>query len=144
MRSLLAPVLLRLLGTRFVQESIETFCFVQHDSLPISGWDLEWNAAAAAAVMAGENLFDRILSVLHALLSNTWASWLKQKPSKANSRPPREVPPFDKEITHRMQVNNIPYYQQTCHDKALCFCTCLILANILNYFHLAYHAFFII
>ena len=113
MRSLLAPVLLRLLGTRFVQESIETFCFVQHDSLPISGWDLEWNAAANAVVMAGENLFDRILSVLHALLSNTWASWLKQKPSyKANSRPPREVPPFDKEITHRMQVNNIPYYQQ--------------------------------
>ena len=108
MRSLLAPVLLRLVGTRVVQESMETFCFSQRDCVPVTGCDLEWNAeasAAAAVVIAGENLFDRILSVLHALLSSTWASWLKQKPSKGSSRPPREVPPFDKEIIHRMQAS---------------------------------------
>ena len=110
MRSVLAPVLLRLVGTRVVQESTETFCFSQRDPVPVTGCDLEWNAeasaaAAAAVVIAGESLFDRILSVLHALLSSTWASWLKQKPSKGSSRPPREVPPFDKEIIHRMQAS---------------------------------------
>jgi hypothetical protein len=109
MRSILAPVLLRLAGTRVVQESVESFCFTQHDTVLASGCDAEWNAetsaAAAAALMAGENLFDRILSILHALLSSTWASWLKQKPSKGSSRPPREVPPFDKETVHRMQAS---------------------------------------
>jgi hypothetical protein len=108
MRSILAPVLLRLAGTRVVQESVESFCFTQHDTILVGGCDAEWNAetsAAAAALMAGENLFDRILSILHALLSSTWASWLKQKPSKGSSRPPREVPPFDKETVHRMQAS---------------------------------------
>lgn len=107
MRSVLAPVLLRLLGTRFVQESMEAFCSIQGDSLATGGRDSEWNAeaaAAAAAVAAGEDLFDRILSVLHALLSSTWAVWLKQKQP---SRPfkPREIPPLDREIVHRMQVD---------------------------------------
>lgn len=108
MRSVLAPVLLRLLGTRFVQESMEAFCSIQGDSLATGGRDSEWNAeaaAAAAAVAAGEDLFDRILSVLHALLSSTWAVWLKQKQPSQKPFKPREIPPLDREIVHRMQVS---------------------------------------
>lgn len=103
MRSTLAPVLLRLLGNRVVQEGVEHFCSLQHDYLA-PGRDLEWNAeaaAAAAAAAAGEGLFDRLLSVLHALLSSTWAVWLKQKSNK----PLREVPLLDREIVQRMQAD---------------------------------------
>ncbi|KAI5076641.1 hypothetical protein GOP47_0009111 [Adiantum capillus-veneris] len=102
MRAVLAPALLRLLGTGFVQERVEAFCSIQGDG----GRDMDWNpeaAAAAAAVAAGEDLFDRILSVLHALLSSTWAVWLKQKPSNKPFKPVREVPPLDREVVKCMQ-----------------------------------------
>ncbi|MCO5604960.1 hypothetical protein L7F22_059135 [Adiantum nelumboides] len=99
MRALLAPVLLRLLGTRFVQENVEAFCSILGDG----GRDLDWNPeAAAAAAAAGEDLFDCILSVLHALLSSSWAVWLKQKPS-SKVKPIRDVPLLDRELVNRMQ-----------------------------------------
>ncbi|BFI43571.1 hypothetical protein MPTK2_Ug00450 [Marchantia polymorpha subsp. ruderalis] len=101
MRQTLAPVLLRLLGTRVVQEATES----PH---PVSARDLERNAeasSAAATSAAGENLFDRLLSVLHALLSSTWAVWLKPRPTtKGPSKLLREVPPFDRESAERMQI----------------------------------------
>ncbi|BBN20580.1 hypothetical protein Mp_Vg00710 [Marchantia polymorpha subsp. ruderalis] len=100
MRQTLAPVLLRLLGTRVVQEATEPPHLV-------FARDLERNAEASSATAtaaAGEGLFDRLLSVLHALLSSTWAVWLKPRPtSKVPSKPLREVPPFDREVAERMQ-----------------------------------------
>ena len=34
-------------------------------------------SAAAAAAHAGQSLFERLLAIMSALLSNTWASWLR-------------------------------------------------------------------
>lgn len=95
-------MLLRLLGTRVVQEEAD----------PLFSWetsssfnDFERNSqvtSAAAAASAGEPLFDRLLSILHALLSNTWAVWLK--PRKGSVKPFRDISPFDKEAAERMQV----------------------------------------
>jgi len=40
-------------------------------------------AAAAAAAAAGESLFERLLSVLHALLGGAWAAWLRGDQARA-------------------------------------------------------------
>ncbi|XP_024382046.1 mediator of RNA polymerase II transcription subunit 12 isoform X2 [Physcomitrium patens] len=101
-RQTLAPVLLRLLGTRAVQEEADVSCCWD----PSSSNDFERNSqatSAAAAASACEPLFDRLLSILHALLSNTWPVWLK--PRKISVKPLRDIPPFDKETAERMQVD---------------------------------------
>ncbi|EFJ25962.1 hypothetical protein SELMODRAFT_441953 [Selaginella moellendorffii] len=103
MRLTLAPVLLRLLGTRVVYESAESFGIHQPESSMLNKG--QWNAelaSMAAAASAGEELFDRLLSVLHALLSNTWAVWLK--PRGRAAKPPREVPPFEREAAEKLQT----------------------------------------
>lgn len=104
-RQTLAPVLLRLLGTRVVQEDADQLCSWE-PSTSTSSSDFERNSqatSAAAAATAGEPLFDRLLSILHALLSNTWAVWLKPR-SKGSAKPFRDISPFDKEAAERMQV----------------------------------------
>ncbi|KAJ7529621.1 hypothetical protein O6H91_15G058800 [Diphasiastrum complanatum] len=107
MRLTLAPVLLRLLGTRIVQEAEEQFSLV-HWKRSFSSKDFEWKAEAASAsasALAEEGLFDRLLSCLHALLSGSWAVWLKPPSSgKSSTKHPREVPPFEKEAAERLQV----------------------------------------
>jgi hypothetical protein len=104
MRQTLAIVLLRLLGTRVVQEAAEPVSCAQFWESSVSTSDFERNAEAAAA-SAGEALFDRLLSVLHALLSSTWAVWLKHRPlGKGPIKPLRDIPAFDREVVERMQV----------------------------------------
>lgn len=101
MRQSLAPVLIRLLGTRVVQEAVDPFS-IRLQKYPHSKKEYELHtemSAASAAGMSGEGLFDRILSVLHALLSSTWASWLKPK---VTTKSPREV--LDRELAERMQA----------------------------------------
>lgn len=101
MRQSLAPVLLRLLGTRVVQEAVDPFS-IHLQKYPYSKKEYELHtemSAASAAGMSGEGLFDRILSVLHALLSSTWASWLKPK---VTTKSPREV--LDRDLAERMQA----------------------------------------
>ena len=44
-------------------------------------------AAAAAAAAAGESLFERLLSVLHALLGGAWAAWLRGDQVRAQAGP---------------------------------------------------------
>ncbi|XP_024364387.1 mediator of RNA polymerase II transcription subunit 12 [Physcomitrium patens] len=113
-RQTLAPVLLRLLGTRIVQEETDPLCCWD----PSSSNDFERNSqatSAAAAASAGEPLFDRLLSILHALLSNTWAVWLK--PRKGSVKPLRDIPPFDKEAAERMQVD-LEHMQLPCGIRA--------------------------
>ena len=101
-RQNLAPVLLRLLGTRVVQEEADPL-FSWEPSSSFSDFErISQATSAAAAASAGEPLFDRLLSILHALLSNTWAVWLK--PRKGSVKPLRDIPPFDKEAAERMQV----------------------------------------
>jgi hypothetical protein len=100
-RQNIAPVLLRLLGTRVVQEEADPL-FSWEPSSSFSDFERNSQAtSAAAAASAGEPLFDRLLSILHALLSNTWAVWLK--PRKA-VKTFRDISPFDKEAAERMQV----------------------------------------
>eukprot|EP01018_Ginkgo_biloba_P033019 Gb_27746 [translate_table: standard] len=103
MRQTLAPVLLRLLGTKVVQEAVDPFSIhLQKFIHPKK--EFEWHAessAASAAGLFGESLFDRFLSVLHALLSGTWPSWLKPK---MTTKTVREVPVFDREVAERMQA----------------------------------------
>jgi hypothetical protein len=104
MRQTLAIVLLRLLGTRVVQEAAEPVSCTQiWDSVSTSDFE---RSAEAAAASAGEGLFNRLLSVLHALLSSTWAVWLKPPwpLSKGQIRPLQEIPSFDQEAVERMQV----------------------------------------
>ncbi|CAM6106401.1 unnamed protein product [Calypogeia fissa] len=101
MRQTLAPVLLRLLGTSVVQEAVES-----PQSVAIRDFDRKAEASSSAVTTAaGEDLFDRLLSVLHALLSSTLAVWLKspRPTSKGPAKPLREVPPFDRETAERMQ-----------------------------------------
>lgn len=98
-------MLLRLLGTRVVQEDADQLC--SWDQLSTSSTDNDRNlqaTSAAAAASAGEPLFDRLLSILHALLSNTWAVWLKPR-NKGSGKPVRDISPFDKEAAERMQVS---------------------------------------
>lgn len=102
-RQTLAPVLLRLLGTRVVQEDADQLCSWE-PSTSLSDFERNSQAtSAAAAASAGEPLFDRLLSILHALLSNTWAVWLKPR-SKGSAKPFRDISPFDKDVAERMQV----------------------------------------
>ncbi|KAH6554895.1 hypothetical protein KP509_1Z299100 [Ceratopteris richardii] len=104
MRAVLAPVLLKLLGTRFVQESTEDLSSILGDGVRDSVWNSDI-AVSVASIAVGEDLFGSILSVLHALLSSTWAVWLKQKPSHKPFKPVREVPPLDKDVLNSMQVD---------------------------------------
>eukprot|EP00850_Spirogloea_muscicola_P013663 SM000094S24680 [mRNA] locus=s94:135135:145411:+ [translate_table: standard] len=113
MRQLLAPILLRLLGTGVVQEAIEPVLLPLAASGPDS-WpgkqppvadDGEYavRSAAVAAAMAGESLFERVLSLLHAVASGTWAAWLKPPPGTKPAKALREVPPLDRDTAERMQ-----------------------------------------
>lgn len=113
-RQNLAPVLLRLLGTRVVQEEADPL-FSWEPSSSFSDFERNSQAtSAAAAASAGEPLFDRLLSILHALLSNTWAVWLK--PRKA-VKPFRDISPFDKEAAERMQAD-VEHMQLPCGIRA--------------------------
>lgn len=100
MRQTLAPVLLRLLCTRVVQESPDPGSSRESSSSCVDDFDKNAQAAAASA---GEPLFDRLLSILHALMSSTWAVWLKP-PRKNSVKPCRDIPAFDREAAERMQV----------------------------------------
>eukprot|EP00850_Spirogloea_muscicola_P007266 SM000036S13310 [mRNA] locus=s36:572480:582824:- [translate_table: standard] len=113
MRQLLAPILLRLLGTGVVQEAIEPVLLPLAASRPDS-WpgkqqpvaddgEYAMRAAAVAAAMAGESLFERVLSLLHAVASGTWAAWLKPPPGTKPAKALREVPPLDRDTVERMQ-----------------------------------------
>lgn len=107
MRHTLAPVILRLLSTRVVQEvADQVLSGPLWESSPSVDLEKKAQAAsAAAATSAGEPLFDRLLSVLHALLSSTWAVWLKPRSSsKGPVKPLRDFAPFDREVAERMQV----------------------------------------
>eukprot|EP00271_Cylindrocystis_brebissonii_P017931 TRINITY_DN487_c0_g2_i1.p1 TRINITY_DN487_c0_g2~~TRINITY_DN487_c0_g2_i1.p1 ORF type:complete len:479 (+),score=87.92 TRINITY_DN487_c0_g2_i1:36-1439(+) len=61
-------------------------------------------AARAAEVMAGESLFDRLLAVLHGLLSPSWPTWLRPRQGPEKAKALREVPALEKEGLERLQT----------------------------------------
>lgn len=72
MRYMLAAVIFRLLGNRVVYEDIDQSIFSTLNSSSKRG------AFSASSVdLSDENLFDRLLLVLHGLLSSCQPSWLK-------------------------------------------------------------------
>lgn len=92
MRNMLASVILRLLGSRVVHEDVD-FSF----NLLQSKRDGKLMSSVMSTEMSGESLFDRLLLVLHALLSSSQPSWLRSKTTK-------DVSGFDREALENLQV----------------------------------------
>ncbi|CAL0308215.1 unnamed protein product [Lupinus luteus] len=109
MRHTLSSVILRLLGSRVVHEDadISMNCSLMRRELESSS-----EAASAAFVdSSAEDLFDRLLLVLHGLLSSYSPSWLRQKPfSKTTNEHARELAGFDREVLETMQ-NELDHMQ---------------------------------
>lgn len=105
MRYMLAAVILHLLGSRVVYEDLDQSNLILNSS---SKRDVELmlDASSAASVdLSGENLFDRLLSVLHVLLSSCQPSWLKLKSnSKSATESLRSCTVFDRDVAESMQV----------------------------------------
>lgn len=109
MRHSLATVILRLLCNRVVHEDADTSVNIMHSSLLKREGESPSEAASAAFVnFSVEGLFDRLLLVLHALLSDCLPSWLRSKPSmKTINEPPREFSGIDRELLETLQVYDI-------------------------------------
>lgn len=92
MRHTLASVILRLLGSRVVHEDVDlSFNLIQLKR------DEELVSSVASSEMSGDGLFDRLLLVLHGLLSSCQPSWLRSKTAKGFSG-------FDREAVESLQV----------------------------------------
>ncbi|KAF9687826.1 hypothetical protein SADUNF_Sadunf02G0133500 [Salix dunnii] len=104
MRHMLASVILRLLGSRVVHEDAE-LSFYPLQSFQSKG-ELELPLEAASADFSGESLFDRLLLVLHGLLSSSWPSWLKSRPascSKSVNESSKDRAGFDRDVVESLQ-----------------------------------------
>ncbi|CAN0824836.1 Mediator of RNA polymerase II transcription subunit 12 [Linum grandiflorum] len=102
MKHMLASVILRLLGSRVVYENSEVSTRAQ-TAQPKR--ESECLALEAASVnLSGESLFDRLLLVLHGLVSNCKPSWLKSRPhSKVSSDSIKDSTGFDRELVEGLQ-----------------------------------------
>ncbi|TKY65440.1 Mediator of RNA polymerase II transcription subunit 12 [Spatholobus suberectus] len=101
MRYTLASVLLRLLGSRVVHE--DTMVNNMHYS-PLRR-EVELPAEAAFVDSSVEGLFDRLLLILHGLLSSSPPSWLRSKHvSKTTNEPIREFSGFERESLEALQT----------------------------------------
>lgn len=103
MRCTLASVILRLLGSRVVHEDVSHIVNTALVSSKRDG-DALLESSTLDALLCGENLFDCLLLVLHALLSSHQPSWLKLK-SESNSTDRRnDYSIFDREVAEGLQV----------------------------------------
>ncbi|XVF33327.1 hypothetical protein REPUB_Repub17cG0158800 [Reevesia pubescens] len=91
LRNTLASIILRLLGSRVVHEDVDlSFNLIQLKR------DVELVPSVASSEMSGDSLFDRLLLVLHGLLSSCQPSWLRSKTAKDFSG-------FDREAVESLQ-----------------------------------------
>ncbi|CAL5397828.1 unnamed protein product [Camellia sinensis] len=105
MRHMLSTVIFRLLGSRVVHEhGDQSFAPVLNSYLK-RDVELSMEASAASAPdLSGENLFDRLLLVLHALLSSCRPSWLKSNlSSKLTPECMKDFSVFDREVAENLQ-----------------------------------------
>ncbi|KAG4400501.1 hypothetical protein AAZX31_07G067700 [Glycine max] len=104
MRQFLATVIFRLLGSRVVHEDVDISVNAV-PSLSIREAESSSEVASAAFVDSSSgSLFDRLLLVLHGLLSSYPPSWLRAKPvSKTISEPTREISGIDRELLETLQ-----------------------------------------
>ncbi|XP_059651404.1 mediator of RNA polymerase II transcription subunit 12 [Cornus florida] len=112
MRHLFASVILRLLGSRVVHEDADqSFCLTMSSLLKREVESSTEASAAALVDLSGESLFDRLLLVLHGLLSCYRPSWLKSKPSsKLTTECTKDFPMFDREVAESLQ-NELDHMQ---------------------------------
>ncbi|KAA8520636.1 hypothetical protein F0562_014892 [Nyssa sinensis] len=105
MRHLLASVILRLLGSRVVHEDADQSFYPTLSPLLKREVESSMEASAAASVdLSCGSLFDRLLLVLHGLLSSSRPSWLKSKPgSKSTTDCSKDFCVFDREIAESLQ-----------------------------------------
>ncbi|XP_073045101.1 mediator of RNA polymerase II transcription subunit 12-like [Primulina eburnea] len=103
MRYALAPVILRLLGSRVVHEDAGHFV---NPSLVSSKRDVDSFmeiSSTAAVLLSGDSLFDCLLLVLHVLLSSHQPSWLRLKSESKFIECSKEYAVFDREAAQSMQ-----------------------------------------
>jgi len=109
MRHTLSSAILGLLGTRMIYEDADlplpptnaTTLRREVDSLLEPPLDVLLDRP-------GESLFERLLSVLHALLGSCKPSWLKSRSaSKSIIRTQRDFSVFDNEAAEDLQVSSI-------------------------------------
>lgn len=106
MRHMLASVILRLLGSRVVHEDADLPFYPTHSSISKREVEtmMEASPVAASVYLSSESLFDRLLLVLHGLLSSSKPSWLKSKPaSKSSIESTKDFSPFDREVAESLQ-----------------------------------------
>lgn len=108
MRHTLASVILRLLGNRIVHEDVDLSLIPILHYLPKT--EVESSTEATSTVisdLSGGSLFDRLLLVLHGLLSNCQPSWLKSKPtSKSTNEYTKDISVLDRELAENLQVRH--------------------------------------
>ncbi|XP_044492152.1 mediator of RNA polymerase II transcription subunit 12-like [Mangifera indica] len=104
MRHMLASVILRLLGSRVVHEDAD-LSFYPKQSFQ-SKREMESppeNFSFPSMDLSGESLFDRLLLVLHGLLSSCQPSWLRSKPASKSSNLSKDSFGFDREMVESLQ-----------------------------------------
>ncbi|KAG5626717.1 hypothetical protein H5410_011935 [Solanum commersonii] len=103
MRHVLASVILRILGSRVVHEDA-SHSFNQACSSKREVDSLVEASATASVVVSLESLFDRLLLLLHGLLSCHQPCWLKWKSSsKAPSESSKDYSAFEREGAESLQ-----------------------------------------
>lgn len=106
MRNTLASVILRLLGSQIVHEDANILVNASHSSLSKREVESPSEVACAASVDSSvESLFDRLLLILHGLLSPRPPSWLRLKSvSKTTNEHTRDFSGSDRELLETLQV----------------------------------------
>lgn len=107
MRRTLASVTLRLLGSRIVLEDANILVNATHSSLSKKDAESPSKVAYAAFVDSSvEGLFERLLLMLHGLLSSSPPSWLRLKPvsKTTTNEPTRDLSGVDRELLETLQV----------------------------------------
>ncbi|KAK6918377.1 Mediator complex, subunit Med12 [Dillenia turbinata] len=104
-RHMLAAVILRLLGSRVVQEEADLSFYPREGSASKREADVLIDASMAASVhLFGKSLFDRLLLVLHALLGSCQPNWLKSRPaSKSFIESTKDFSGFNNEAAENLQ-----------------------------------------
>ncbi|XP_068645657.1 mediator of RNA polymerase II transcription subunit 12-like isoform X2 [Aristolochia californica] len=112
MRHMLASVLLRLLGSRVVYEDTDlSFLPIPRQNNPFKREkeaDSPIELSGPSSVdLTGDSLFDRLLCVLHGLLSTCKPSWLKPcwSASRLTVKSPRDFSAFDREAAENLQAD---------------------------------------
>ncbi|KAK7382081.1 hypothetical protein VNO80_00774 [Phaseolus coccineus] len=96
-RQFLASVIFRLLGSRVVHQDAG----ISANAVPLPMREAESSSEVASAAFvdsSSQSLFDRLLLVLHGLLSSYPPSWLRPKPSKTSNEPT-----IDRELLETLQ-----------------------------------------